>query len=311
MTTAREQWLEARRSGLGGSDMGAILGLSPWQSALALYTERLGLTEPIQQTERMAWGHRHERTISDWYEAETGRMQCRNFMAEELRESIICDEEIFTDDQHGRERLWRSREIPWQIGTPDRFIWDEPTKSWGVLEIKCAAFGKREWQDGPPPHYMAQLQSYLALSGLQWGSFAVMFSLYESGWIDVERDDESIAKMLAIAGDFWRRLQENDPPEPDASDSSRKALSALLGRQTDDEVALPHEGLAWDEEFITAHTEMKAAEKRKKAAENKIRAAMGTASACTLPSGVRWTSTQIEATANKRAHRRYYRKEAT
>ena len=34
--TSREQWLEERKKTVGGSEIGAILGMNPWQSAYSL-----------------------------------------------------------------------------------------------------------------------------------------------------------------------------------------------------------------------------------------------------------------------------------
>ncbi|GAG34404.1 unnamed protein product, partial [marine sediment metagenome] len=202
-----------------------------------------------------------------------------------------------------------SRSSDWLMGTVDRLVYDSE-KGWGVLELKCAAYGLKEWKGGAPAQYKVQLQSYLALTGLKWGSFSVQFDLYNAGHIDVARDDEMISRIYAAGDEFWRRVQENDPPEADGSDASRKALAAMHGDPTDEVVAMPPEALAWDDEYLEAAAEMKAAEKRKKAAENKLRQAMGEASAGTLSSGVVWSATQIAATEHKRAHRRYFRKEA-
>ena len=39
----REEWLQARRRGIGGSDAAAVLGLSPWKSNVRLWEEKTGL----------------------------------------------------------------------------------------------------------------------------------------------------------------------------------------------------------------------------------------------------------------------------
>ncbi|MDY0364217.1 MAG: YqaJ viral recombinase family protein, partial [Bacilli bacterium] len=42
------KWIEERRRGLGGSDIGAILGLSPWKSAFQVYQEKRGEVESFK-----------------------------------------------------------------------------------------------------------------------------------------------------------------------------------------------------------------------------------------------------------------------
>jgi len=38
----REQWLELRRQGIGGSDAAAILGMNPWKSPMDVWLEKTG-----------------------------------------------------------------------------------------------------------------------------------------------------------------------------------------------------------------------------------------------------------------------------
>lgn len=38
----RSKWLEMRKSGIGGSEAAAIVGLNPWKSAFQLWMERQG-----------------------------------------------------------------------------------------------------------------------------------------------------------------------------------------------------------------------------------------------------------------------------
>ena len=40
---SREQWLEYRRLGIGGSDVAAITGISPFRTARDVYYDKLGI----------------------------------------------------------------------------------------------------------------------------------------------------------------------------------------------------------------------------------------------------------------------------
>ena len=40
---SREQWLEYRRLGIGGSDVAAIIGISPFRTARDVYYDKLGI----------------------------------------------------------------------------------------------------------------------------------------------------------------------------------------------------------------------------------------------------------------------------
>ena len=43
---SRKEWLEARKSCVGGSDAAAIIGLSPYKSNVDLWEEKVGLRKP-------------------------------------------------------------------------------------------------------------------------------------------------------------------------------------------------------------------------------------------------------------------------
>ena len=59
------QWHEQRRAALGGSEIAAVLGLSPFESKFALWHRKAGLTEPIDDSPEMEWGRRLEAAIRD------------------------------------------------------------------------------------------------------------------------------------------------------------------------------------------------------------------------------------------------------
>lgn len=67
----RPVWLEARRTGIGGSDALACLGLDPWKTRLEVYLDKIGQA-PDRETPRMRWGQIVEGAILDWFVEQTG-----------------------------------------------------------------------------------------------------------------------------------------------------------------------------------------------------------------------------------------------
>src|SRR5215469_14323159 len=63
---------EERRTGIGGSDAAAALGLSPWQTPYDLWEQKTGRAPPIEQTEPMLWGHLLEDIVRREYARRTG-----------------------------------------------------------------------------------------------------------------------------------------------------------------------------------------------------------------------------------------------
>lgn len=288
--TDRECWLEARQTGLGGTDAATCLGVNPYQSQFELYSLKLGLIEPRESTPAMEWGRRLEQAVLDWYAEETEREV--DFPPD--LESIGVYEYAGWACRRAGYQLLRSRQYKWMIGTPDELIHDRK-RGWGVLEIKTSR-SKDAWKDGPPPHVLAQVQHYLALTGLQWGAVAVLFSGNDAGHMDIERDEEFITRMIEAEREFWRRIVERDPPEPDDSESTDRALRALYSKGSGEEIDLPD---AADE--IVAHyldTKRQADEfaKLKRAYETQLRGIMGSASVGRLPSGAVVKRVDVSAT---------------
>lgn len=55
--------LDQRKQGIGGSDVGAILGLSKWKTPLDVYMDKTGKSEPSEQTTWQKIGHQVEEHI--------------------------------------------------------------------------------------------------------------------------------------------------------------------------------------------------------------------------------------------------------
>ena len=144
----REDWLQMRHGGLGGSEIGSACGISPYQSPLVLYMRKVGLyTQEIEDNDAMKAGRKLEPVLAEWFTEETGlKTYQSNYM-------------------------FRHPEHTWAIANIDRFIQEREGKSGrGVLEIKTASeYVRDEWaKDECPNHYLMQLQWYLFVTGLEW-----------------------------------------------------------------------------------------------------------------------------------------------
>jgi predicted phage-related endonuclease len=68
-----DQFLANRRKGIGGSDVAAIVGLSPWKNAFDVYVEKRDLVEKDKSTVSMRVGRAVERAIAQEYSDLTSR----------------------------------------------------------------------------------------------------------------------------------------------------------------------------------------------------------------------------------------------
>lgn len=263
-STDREKWLEARRSGIGASDTPAVLGISPFSSPLAVYTDKLGLREEREATEAMKWGNLLEPLVVQEFAAETGR-ECER-----------------------AGQLLRSTAHPWALATLDAVQKAIGKSGPGVLEVKTTGRAS-DWTEGIPAHVMAQAQKQLLVTGYEWGSVAVLMFGSRLLWADFERDEKFIAHIIEVESEFWRRVEAREPVAADGSDASAEALRLLYPRDTGEVVNLPGELIALDAERVAMKAEITTMEKRLAEIDAEIKAAIGDASVGVLMNGVSYS----------------------
>jgi putative phage-type endonuclease len=221
----RRRWLEARRSGIGGSDAAAVVGLSPWASPLSLWVEKVRDVEDAGQTEAMRWGTVLEDAIAREMAKEHGISlgPCPGILA------------------HPERR--------WQIATIDRYGVHRHTREPNaVVEVKNTnAFGHADWPaDGPPPdHVVIQVQHQLDVTGLEVGYVAALVGGNTPRWWEIFRDGELIGSLRAEEARFWsEHVLTGQPPDPIGHDADGDALADLYPGDPGRELILDRDLLA-------------------------------------------------------------------
>ncbi|MEM3873213.1 MAG: YqaJ viral recombinase family protein, partial [Nitrososphaeria archaeon] len=148
---SKEEWIRLRMQGIGGSEAATAVGISRYHSRINLYLQKIGdLPIPQIDNERLYWGTVLEDVIAKEFSKRTGYgIQKLNYI-------------IQHDD------------FPFMIGDIDRLILDDQGPI-GILECKnTSAYMEKEWtEDNFPIDYIVQIQHYLAITGYQFGYFAV------------------------------------------------------------------------------------------------------------------------------------------
>ena len=198
-------WLEQRKHGIGGSDVAAIMGLSPWRTPAEVWLEKTGRVEPQDLSDRphVQRGVDLEAFVGEQFKRRHGDMMAR-------RVNAVCQ---------SIERPWAQASLDYQVAeyhkvtVHDKYGRDElylPT--WGVLEIKTSR-NDADWADGIPVYYMTQVQHYLSVTGRSYAWVAVQFDsdwLWEYREYRIERDEEDIAAINAAVDTFWHDYVEKD-----------------------------------------------------------------------------------------------------
>lgn len=262
----RETWLKARRLGIGSSDAPAILGVSQFRGPLAVYAEKIGVQEDKEATEAMEWGLLLEPLIIRKFAKETGR--------EGIPERALLS----------------NIERPWMMATLDATQLAADQAELGILEIKATGHRVSSWDEGIPADVFVQVQHQFAVTGLQWGSVAVLQRGCALKYADVERNDAFIAgTLLPALEEFWTRVKNQEPVDPDGSESARDALKALYPQDSGRIITLPGEFIDLDRERQRLDEVIGEAEKRHELLTQRIKIAMGDASEAHLPNGVAFT----------------------
>jgi putative phage-type endonuclease len=204
----RADWLAVRRTGIGGSDAAAAVGLNPYMSPLELWLDKTGRGEglprpdPADTTSPTYWGTLLEPIVAAVYTQQTGN-KVRKVNA-----------------------VLRHRSIPWMLANIDREIVGVPGVQ--VLECKTAGeFGARLWRDGVPEYVQLQVQHQLAVTGKQAAHVAVLLCGQALEVHRIERDDALIGRLIELESQFWHFVESDTPPPADGSDSADRALRHL------------------------------------------------------------------------------------
>lgn len=239
-----EEWLEARRSGIGGSEIGTICGLNPWESAFALWAKRTG---QIPDPELTGWSIRFGKAFEE---------PILGLWAAEHPEYDVYRTGTYLD----RDGVL--------IANPDALAKHHETGEWVVVEVKTS---RGSWRE-VPPHYEAQVQHYMDVLGLKKAVVVgvVGWDWHES-WLDY---DEFLADaQRASAGRFWDHLQEMKKPDWDGSKATYEAVRYMHPSIDDDSVDLD----ALGHELLAAQEAMSDAEGRLNEVKSKVLDMMGNA----------------------------------
>lgn len=205
---SRNEWLEVRKSGIGGSDAAAAIGLSPYMSPLELWVIKTGRDTTLPRpdaddtTEPVYWGALLEPIVAASYTKQTGN-RVRRVNA-----------------------VLRHPTIPFMLANIDREIVGVPGVQ--ILECKTAGeFGARLWREGVPEYVQIQVQHQLAVTGKPAADVAVLLCGQKLEVHRIERDDALIARLIPPEAAFWHYVETDTPPPADGSGSSDRALRCL------------------------------------------------------------------------------------
>lgn len=212
-----DRWLECRMHGplgdipytVGGSDVAAIFGVSPWTTPLELWLIKKGRIKPPEKSNanQLQMGHLLEPIAAYWYEQKSGN--------------------AVTEDTN----LYQHADHPYALANFDRRFTRASDGEPGILECKSCTYHKAgDWaEDAIPLYYELQLRFYLAVADVDIGAFSAVWgnnpdndlAMPEIVWDRAKED------MIFERLEEWIWSLENDKPPTMQDVKPKLALESL------------------------------------------------------------------------------------
>lgn len=194
-----QEWLNARKLGVTGTDIGIILGVNPYKKRKALLQEKLGQGKPFFESLAVKVGRRLEPIVASAWSA---------------RHQELITQGIFT----------QSPKNPRYIGTPDFLT---PHRG---LEIKTA--GAHIFESGCPKHYELQCRWYAMITERQCWDLSCCMVPKDRTIIDLGLSDEDLYLWVKDQPHQEYRYTRNEIQEAEmmeAADEFIKELQLMRG----------------------------------------------------------------------------------
>lgn len=200
----RDEWLNNRNNGIGGSEVSSIIGWNPYLTNVELFEIKTGRRDPVDLSDNpyVTYGIKAE---------------------DYLRELFKLD---FPEYKIGyvENNSWQNDKYPWAIASLDGWLTDQDGRI-GVLEIKTTRIINSatwaRWNNRVPQNYYCQMLFYIAVLEADFG---ILKAQIKSGtgqelsqqirhYFFERKDVEEDIQFLMKKGDeFWHYVKKNNAP---------------------------------------------------------------------------------------------------
>ncbi|MFF5980891.1 YqaJ viral recombinase family protein [Streptomyces olindensis] len=266
-TAPRDVWLDARRRGIGSSDLPAVMNLSGFKTPLHVFHDKRGaLPHDDEFSEAAHFGVLFEEPLArDW-----------------ARRNRTVVEPV---------GLITNVDEPWAMSTLDRLCTECPLdrrqRSLCALEVKTRnAFVAKLWNQGPPDDVLAQVLWQILVTGLDHIHVVCLIGGQDYRQYTVRRDEHMklVAYLHAEASRLWHEHIVPGRPPAVTGEEPPDALIDLYDRlhpDRDGSVVVDRDLEAVDAmaEYMEGAAMESAGARRKKAAKAKLLGVLGGAQA--------------------------------
>jgi putative phage-type endonuclease len=202
-----QDFTQDRTKYIGGSDIGAILGLSKFRTPLEVWMEKTGKEVSQLDSLPLRFGSFAEAFVASEYARATGF-------------ELLHDESIYIHPTH-----------PMMSAHIDRFILGDGLNKPATRLLECKTanpFARGEWgepgTDQVPMSYLCQCIWYMAITGIEQCDLAVLFGNSDFRIYEITRDLELEVLVIEKALHFWNEYVLKDIPPPAQTEGDYQAL---------------------------------------------------------------------------------------
>lgn len=278
---SRSDWLAQRRTGIGGSDVAAILGLSKYRSPLDVYKDKIGETPDSEQSQAAYWGTKLEDIVAKEFQERTG-LKVQRVNKQLSREGWMhanIDRAVVNHAISGTVRIQgeAKQAETGRLLTTDAILECKTASSyiadqWGPSQEEEIVSGKVVSDHKIPIYYETQVQWYLGVTGASVCFVAALLGGQDFRIYLVHRDNEVITALQDQCRAFWfEHVQKQVPPDPHTAEEVQK----LFAKDDGEMIEASNEVATDIGELRNLVEQVKALEAEQKIVKDRICAALG------------------------------------
>lgn len=213
-----KDWLAYRRTGIGGSDVAAIMGVSPFTTTRDLYYDKCAIHPMLPDDD-------------NWVAKKVGH----------LLEDLVA--EIFTFKTGYKvfkiKKMFRHPLYDFMLADVDYFV-ELPDGKRAILECKTGNYNTQDkWTDGAVPvNYEYQGRHYMSVMNLDTVFYACLFGNNENEFVyrKIERDMDQETAMIEQEQYFWEEHVQKraEPLYTEAGDLVLESIRRHYGEADSD-----------------------------------------------------------------------------